>query len=193
MNVLRAPFLFLAIRFRGKASYIFVMPLILTLLSISVLFYFRSSIQVLGQSGLFSKLLAIMPIAGGFFVAALTVILSQSHSILQSNFSGSDKPSLKSDEEPMTRQRFLALLFGYLSFSSFSITGIVAGIDLIAPAFRLQFNQNSWDTVKFSTVFFVLFWTFQMFSCSLIGLYYLTDRLYRSNATATFRKELPKD
>jgi hypothetical protein len=149
------------------------------------------TVPVLGPSGLFSKLLSIMPIAGGFFVAALTVILSQSNSLLQAGFSGEDKPVLKADGEPMTRQRFLALLFGYLSFSSFSITALVAGTDLIAPSLTSQFDGKEWTTAKGSVTFFVLFWSMQMFSCSLIGLFYLTDRLYRAPGVAKFRKDLP--
>jgi hypothetical protein len=136
MNIARAPFLFLLIHFRGKWVYALILPAIASFATTVALASLNGSVRVLGGSGLFSKLLAVMPIAGGFFVAALTVILSQSNSLLQAGFTGVEKPYLKSDGEPMSRQRFLALLFGYLSFSSFTIAAIVSGVDLIAPALR---------------------------------------------------------
>ena len=147
--------------------------------------------SVLGSSGLFTKLLAIMPIAGGFFVAALTVILSQSNSVLQAGFVGENKPELPGEAEPLTRQRFLALLFGYLSFSSFSLAGVLAGTDFIGPALKTVITTDAWFYLKVVTTFAVLFWTVQMFCCSMIGLFYLTDRLYRSRGVSKFKRELP--
>lgn len=192
MNVLRAPFLFLFIRFRGKWIYTFVLPVIGGAVITLLVTLLSGSVPVLGNSGLFSKLLAVMPIAGGFFVAALTVILSQSNSVLQAGFTGAEKPYLSSDGEPMSRQRFLALLFGYLSFSSFTIAALVAGIDLMAPAIRSAVKIEYWSLLRTLTTFWVMFWSFQMFFCSLIGLFYLTDRLYRSSGVASFKRDLPK-
>lgn len=192
MNVLRAPFLFLLIRFRGKWIYTAVLPALSAALVTLLVTMFAGSVRVLGGAGLFSKLLAVMPIAGGFFVAALTVILSQSNSVLQAGFTGTEKPNLASDGEPMSRQRFLALLFGYLSFGSFTISALVAGIDLIAPALVSMIRLDYWHIIKTITTFLVMFWSFQMFFCSLIGLFYLTDRLYRSSGVASFKRELPK-
>jgi hypothetical protein len=191
MNIFRAPFLFLMIRFQGRWTYILALPLLTALVLTALTVWLGSKVSVLGPSGLFTKLLAIMPIAGGFFVAALTVILSQSNSILQAGFVGDNKPVLVNDDEPMTRQRFLALLFGYLSFSSFTIAGILAGTDFIAPALRTLIEPSGWLYAKVLTTFGVLFWTSQMFWCSMIGLFYLTDRLYRSTGVAKFRKDLP--
>jgi hypothetical protein len=191
VNIFRAPFLFLMIRFQGRWTYILTLPLLAALVLTGLIMRLGSKLSVLGPSGLFTKLLAIMPIAGGFFVAALTVILSQSNSVLQAGFVGDNQPVLDKDNEAMTRQRFLALLFGYLSFSSFTIAGILAGTDFIAPALKTLIAPNAWLYAKVLTTFGVLFWTAQMFSCSMIGLFYLTDRLYRSTGVAKFRKDLP--
>lgn len=191
MNVLRAPFLFLLIRFQGKWAYVLVMPFLAAISATGFIMWLGPKVSVLGSSGLFTKLLAIMPIAGGFFVAALTVILSQSNSVLQAGFVGENKPELPGESEPLTRQRFLALLFGYLSFSSFSIAGVLAGTDFIGPALKTMSSADNWLYLKFATTFAVLFWTAQMFCCSMIGLFYLTDRLYRSGGVAKFKRELP--
>lgn len=179
------------IRFHGRWAYILVLPFITAFTLTALVVWLGAKVSVLGPSGLFTKLLAIMPIAGGFFVAALTVILSQSNSVLQAGFVGENKPVLDNDDEPMTRQRFLALLFGYLSFSSFTISGVLAGTDFIAPALRTLVEPELWLYTKVFTTFGVLFWTAQMFSCSMIGLFYLTDRLYRSSGVAKFKKDLP--
>jgi len=191
VNIFRAPFLFLMIRFHGRWTYILVLPLLAALVMTGLVVWLGDKVSVLGPSGLFTKLLAIMPIAGGFFVAALTVILSQSNSVLQAGFVGENKPVLENDNETMTRQRFLALLFGYLSFSSFTIAGILAGTDFIAPAIKTLIDPQPWLYIKVLTTFRVLFWTAQMFSCSMIGLFYLTDRLYRATGVAKFKKDLP--
>jgi hypothetical protein len=191
MNVLRAPFLFLLIRFQGRWAFILLVPLLLAASATGVIMWLGARVSVLGSSGLFTKLLAIMPIAGGFFVAALTVILSQSNSVLQAGFVGENKPELPGEAEPLTRQRFLALLFGYLSFSSFSLAGVLAGTDFIGPALKTVITTDAWFYLKVVTTFAVLFWTVQMFCCSMIGLFYLTDRLYRSSGVSKFKRELP--
>lgn len=191
MNVLRAPFLFLLVRFPGRAAYVYIFPLAAAAALVTFVLKVGRNVPIAGTSGLLDKLSTIMPISGGFFIAALTVILTTNNPVMQGQFSGSTKPYLSSDGEPMNRQRFLALMFGYLSFSAFAITIIIISLSLFAPPIRYAFSIEAWMVCKMITVFGLTFWCSQMFTCSLIGLYYLTDRLYRSNEVATFRDSLP--
>lgn len=183
--------MFLKIKYPGSRIYSFILPFFVSSIFLCFVAIFPDDIKISGDNSLFDVLASALPISGGFFVASLTVLVSQSHAILLGKMVGTNKPSLKGEDEPLTRQRFLALLFGYLSFSSFAILGIISGADIFRELFERHVQYDIYLTCKMTTIFILVFWTTQMSVMALIGLHYLSDRLYRSDQISKFGSELP--
>jgi hypothetical protein len=89
---------------------------------------------------------------------------------------------LKGQSAPLSRQRFLALLFGYLAFSAFTlyVSGFLA--ILLAPGMKslLPAHLHIWASAAFLIGY--NFWLSHLFVSTMIGLYYFTDRLQRPDA-----------
>ena len=153
----------------------------------SVVFCLRESLKLTGADGLFSIALNVLPVLGGFFVASLTIVLTNDHPMLRKEMVGVNKPYIHGDQDAMTRSRYLASLFGYLTFSSFAIFLILSVANLLGPI--LTFDKTGLAFVIFKLVFcfFVLFWISQVAMAMMIGLYYLSDRLYRADGRAEFK------
>lgn len=192
MNIFKTPFLYLKVDFRHRILLSAVLPALLSFAVTGIIFLMEPNFTVIGNDGYFNSLTHVMTVAGGFFIASLSIILTSNQETLSATFIGRHVPVLKSDNEPLTRKRFLALLFGYLGFTSF----IVAGICLIASNFGKSFGSHSfslsYQAAKFVTIFFVNFLTANIFLNSLIGFHYLVDRLNRADPKSGFSRELPK-
>lgn len=192
MRFFKTPFLFLRIEFRQRILLSIIIPILVSGLATGGIALLEPHFLVIGSGGLFDRLTQFMTICGGFFVASLSIILTSNQSTLSSNFVGQNVPILKSDREPLTRRRFLAILFGYLGFFSLLIAGISLSAILVGQSFDIESMAVSYVILKYFTIFFVLFMTTNVFANSLVGLHYLIDRLNRSDQTSSFSKQLPK-
>lgn len=191
MNIFFTPLKFTSVKYPGRFHHIVSIPASVTIMSLTAIFIYPRNITILGENGIFDKISSILPVLGGFFIAALTVIVSQDHQLLREKMNGSKKPFLKGENEPLTRIRFLSLLFGYLSFSSFFLMAMIFLIEAVAPGIRKDAYEWIWISCKGLAIGVVAFWLSHMFSATMIGLHYFSDRLYRSNDKANFRKRLP--
>ena len=127
-----------------------------------------------------SALLQIMP---GFYIAALAAISTFNGPTMDTELSGTPV-KLKAwengelDERTLSRRRFLAYLFGYLSFLSLML--------FIGSVVLLQINPTAFLTfcpafaaIMNGVIFFLfLFFFCQMFILTLLGLFYLVDRMH---------------
>jgi len=187
----KTPFKFLFIRFTGWRTYVWVTPTVISVVLVSLILWFPGGVKISGPDGLFGKLISILPVTGGFFVASLTVVMAQNQGVILGQFSGKSKPTLSNESEPITRQRFLALLFGYLATSSFCMLILLSLAELFKDAALDILIQGVYNSAKIILIVGIVFWVCQMASITIIGLHYLTDRLYRSDQVAKFRKPLP--
>ena len=169
-----------------------IVPLISASLAGFGVAFLEPNFNVIGTNGLFDRLVQLMTICGGFFVASLAIILTSGQESLASTFVGSNVPELESDNEPLTRRRFLAILFGYLGFMSLLVAGISSAISTIGLSARIDPISYLYLTAKYGSIFTVTFLVTNVFSNSLGGLHYLIDRLNRSDQRSDFKNELPK-
>lgn len=86
---------------------------------------------------------------------------------------------LSGEQVPLTRQRFLALLFGYLAFSAFALYAIGFVAMLIAPGLKTMLPALAHPWLSGLFLLLYNFWLCHLFVATLIGLYYFTDRLQR--------------
>jgi hypothetical protein len=86
---------------------------------------------------------------------------------------GRDKPT------PLTRRRFLCFLFGNLAFLALALFTITAAALIVKPSIMTAIASNYIPWVRAMAAFLLLFGFWHLLSISLLGLYYLTDRLHR--------------
>ena len=138
-----------------------------------------------GTGGFLSSLQNLFAILGGFFVSALTLVATSSTPGLRQPLAGSPPVRLKGQTVPLTRQRFLSLLFGYLAFSAFAL--YAAGFFAILMAPGAKGLTPLWSHVWISGAFLLgyTFWLSHVFVATMVGLYYFTDRLQRPDPEIT--------
>lgn len=121
----------------------------------------------------------LFAILGGFFVSALTLVATSSTPGLLQPLTGSPPIRLRGQSRQITRQRFLALLFGYLAFSAFALYAIGFLAILVAPGVKAMtaLALHPWLAGIFLALYD--FWLIHLFVATLVGLYYFTDRLPR--------------
>lgn len=192
MRFFKTPFLFLRIRFRQRIVLSSVIPVLLSCLTCVGIALLEPNFNVIGANGLFDRLVNLMTVCGGFFVASLAIILTSNQNSLASTFVGTNVPTLDTDGEPLTRRRFLAILFGYLGFLSLIVAGITTGVSLIGQSSNFDTLSLYYVIAKYGSIFVVIFLVTNVFANSLVGLHYLIDRLNRSDQTSNFSKDLPK-
>lgn len=123
----------------------------------------------------------------GFFIAALAAVATFGKSEMDATMPGDPHVRLehrRNEEayfEDLTRRRFLSFLFGYLSLIALAL--YVSGLMyLVADRYFIASQLP-----KIRTTTFCIFWLIYSFcianilSNTLLGLYYLTDRIHRPN------------
>lgn len=132
-----------------------------------------------------------MSALSGFFVAALAAIATFNKESLDNVMAGIP-PTLrhgiyKNEPEKLTRRRFMSLLFGYLAFCAFVYTILLISSPLIGKVLEkfyyfmtddLGFIYFCW-VVIIIPAFIYCFIFFHIFTVTLLGLHYLSERMGR--------------
>jgi hypothetical protein len=134
-------------------------------------------------AGYIAGLQSIFAILGGFFVAALTLLSTAQAPALHQMLTGYPAPRFAGEGMPLTRQRFLCLLFGYLSFSVFGLYLMGFAGTLLAPGARELIGAEVRWWLASAFLLFYNFWLSHTAIATLVGLYYFTDRLQRTDAS----------
>ncbi|NVD44061.1 hypothetical protein [Qipengyuania atrilutea] len=184
--------IFLVVCYPGSVLIAWIIPALLAVGIVGSAYFLEIDVPVTGEDGILKAATSLFTVAGGFFVAALTVLITNDHAVLNSTFVGEDKPRVRSETDPLTRKRFLSLLFGYLSFASFSIVVACLVATVYSDYFLSLRESGLKSAVAYLLAYFGTFTAFQLFLLALVGLHYLTDRLHRSDGRATFKVTPPK-
>ncbi len=169
------PFNYLRIWHKEKFMFDFILPFILTILFGVINFNLYHKISFLGNSGLVSVINGILQILSGFFIAALAAIATASLEKLDEPMKGS-KPTYCGDKNRViTRRLFLTHLFGYLAFMSIMVylTGGVA--QLLLETIKSFYETNYYGNLKLLISSIYLFFVFQVFSITILGLFFLIE------------------
>ncbi|MCF3642915.1 hypothetical protein LXM94_23395 [Rhizobium sp. TRM95111] len=183
---LLVPLKYLRIKHPEKLKFDFVFPLVFACIFLAPVLSpdFRAAaadgIQLLERS---SDLLSILT---GFFVAALAAVATFGGDEMDKEMPGTQPVTLTDpfrphDPERLTRRRFLCFLFGYLAFVSLAVY-------LVGFAFAaLQTYVIAKYVPTYTVASFIIFWGLYGFALgnllanTLLGLFYLTDRIHRPN------------
>lgn len=191
MHIFWTPFIFLRVIYPKAGIISWLVPICLSAGVIAISHFMPGRIKISGEDGFLERVITVMTISGGFFVTSLTVILTNESKIVNSIFVGEGKPRIKGEDELLTRKRFLSLLFGYISFISFAIVGLISFALVMSDPLKLSLTDKAYEICLYVSGFILLVFLFQIFLFSLVGLHYLTDRLHRSDGRSQFSKPIP--
>jgi len=181
--MLLAPLRYWRVRHPLKRRWDIWFPAVGSLLLTGVLCFWPSVPSVLGATGYVAGLQTMYAILGGFFIAALTLLATAQTYSLSQPLSGFPATTYGDETAPLTRQRFLCLLFGYLAFSVFSLYVIGLATSVLAPGLRslIEPEYRRLAVGLFLAVY--NFWLCHTAIATMVGLYYFTDRLQRDDPT----------
>ena len=176
------PLAYLRIKRHGKWTEELALPLFLSAITVAAVYALGEKFSVYGTPGLINSLTSYFQLLSGFFITALAAIATFNRQGLDDPMLG-DPPTLihAKDYQPemLSRRRFLCFLFGYLAFGSLVIYFSGTIITLAAPVLHASFNETIRPFIKWGVLLGFTFLSFNILLTSLLGLYYLTDRLHR--------------
>lgn len=182
------PFGYLQIEQSDKRSVDIYLPMvgcIVTLLLIGVL---RPQFNTWGEGGLIAGLQGVVQGLPGFYIAALAAIATFGKQTTLDSVMPKPTPVIPTRfgdglvAIELTRRRFLCLLFSHLT--GISIVLSLAGplLRSSAPVLRLHLSEMMTRILFYVVGAGYLFLLFQMFFVTLLGLYYLSDKIHQPDA-----------
>lgn len=185
LKVLFAPLSYLRIRHEAKLWADWVYPLVFSALSTFLVMRYGPDGVIAGENGLLSKLLIICSVLPGFYIAALAAIATFNRPDIDQLMPPptpvmTQRIGGKKNKIELTRRRFLAHLFAFLCFESLAVMVACMFASLVGAAIVDCFIPSVASCLKAGLVFLLLLIFWQMLCGTLLGLYYLGDRLYRS-------------
>lgn len=181
---LLTPLSYLRIDRQDKLKDEVVIPLVLLVTTFFFFWLLDWKVVVFGGSGLIAGVGSYLQVVTGFYIASLAAIATFNQKNMDERMAG-ESPSLTVDwkgrrvEEKLTRRRFLCFLFGYLAFLSIFLyfSGVAANL-LSQPIVKIIPSEAIF-WIKWSFVSVYLFVVYNLICTTLLGLYYMTERIHR--------------
>lgn len=190
---LLSPVNYLRVKHLKKTKYDWWLPIGMAVAATAIVEALPVQPNLLGAKGIIASFKGLLEILPGFYIASLAAIATF-HKRDMDRPMPEQPPTLEITyrghpfQLTLSRRRFLSLLFGYLAFMSLFIylAGIVA--EILAPSVGVWLKELSAATPTVGpyvqqgmrifalvTYFFLLS---NMFVTTLLGLYYLADRIH---------------
>lgn len=179
-----SPLRYLKIRHEAKWVYDFVLPLILSTTSVAILFYIPSRPPFFGEDGIVTYVSEILKFLSPFYIAALAAVATFDSNSIKASFKGKQPYIIEQYRgEPkrrdLNRRQFLSLAFGYLALVSLLMyfVGYISWIVSINT--DLSGTPLLISKVVFAFGYLTIF--FNILTTTMLGLFYLSDRLHRDD------------
>lgn len=166
-----------------------IYPGILAFLTIIVIGGGSSAGSFFGAAGVISKLTQYLAVLSPFFLASLAAVSTFSGAEnFDAPFKMREPVTLEMRGErgviqpfSITPRHFLSLLFGYCCVVSMALFAVSIVAPLLSSAEgTAQHSAHSFVEVFAATIFFFFF--YQVTVATLLGVYYLADKLHRDKA-----------
>ena len=179
---------FLRIKHEFSTAYTYWYPAIATFCTVGVLIFFAPSIDTYGPAGLINQLSPFLAVFAPFFLAALAAIATFSGpKFLDQNFQMESDVTLKFagklgvvEPQEVTPRHFLSLLFGYCCVVSLSLFLLSVLVPILAPNVAERLGDYA-EILGWIFLSLYLFLFFQIVLLTLLGIYYLSDKVHRAN------------
>ncbi|OYD52646.1 hypothetical protein CGK74_16890 [Thauera propionica] len=184
VSQLLTPFRYLKIEHTVKHKIDVVLPLIVGLLVSAIVLALGSSVSVFGDGGYVSLITDLLQIMTGFYVAALAAVATFPSPVLDQPLDGSPAMLVemrKGVEKriPLTRRRFLSLLFGHLALLSICIYFIGGFASLVSSGVAALLPEGARLCIRASFVIIYSVVSAHLLVVTMLGLYYLSYRIHR--------------
>jgi hypothetical protein len=154
------------------------LPAVLAVATCTAISLFPNIAPMLGEHGFVANLNNLLQTLTGFYVGALAAVATFPNPTMDQK-----TDNLYLGGELIERRIFLAKLFAYLAVLAFTLYVIGLFISFPAHIFHEMGEGRFKFCVRVVACFVYLFIFWQMLSITLLGLYYLCDRIHRkSNA-----------
>lgn len=189
LNYAFKAFGFLRVEYDGRDynKFLYYVPLGTSIL-ITILFYLininaEGVINIFLEDA-FSSLSTFIQVLPGFYIGSLAAIASYSYAGLDSEMSN---PKVKIQERttngsrpsPLTRRRYLTIMFGYLASISMVLTILVFFVTLLYSIGIFPVAKITFLAIYYLIVFIFFSIFTQMLLITFFGIYYLSDRMHR--------------
>jgi hypothetical protein len=171
---------------KSKATYDWTIPLILALFVEIIVFYCAPHLRVFTEKGIIGGFQKLMEILVPFYIAALAAVATFQRDGLDEEMKGQPAYfNIRSGKDEkkvnvLTRRQFICYLFGFLAFMSLSLFVIIIFCNLLADnlsAVAAHAFGNYILFAKIAVVFIFLFAIWQVVVTTLLGIYFLSERL----------------
>jgi len=181
----------------SKRSFDYILPAICSIV-VSIILVIIDSVVVIPANSTFSTnifdgdftglLSGFLQTIPGFYIAALAAIATLNSDTMDNPMLGKNPPYEVLIEtnppevihNPVSRRRFLSSLFAYLSFVSLLLFFLTLVFKYFYNLNIVPVNQYLYSTLYFINLFIFFFFFAQLIFLTLIGLYYLGDRVHRN-------------
>ena len=135
------PIAYLRVKHPAKRAFDYGWPLLLAGLTVGIIVALPVRPPLLGSDGMLKGLHDLIGLLAAFFVAALAAVSTVDRKSLDGAMLG-QPPTL--DGEPLSRRRFVCLLFGYLSVLAFALYVATTVAEAVAPSFVPKRTDQCW-------------------------------------------------
>jgi hypothetical protein len=182
------PLQYLKIDHPEKWKFDWGLPLIFTVIFASPLFSSGFRADAMSTLDIVNKISSFLGVLTGFYIAALAAVATFGKAEMDDPMPG--EPGVRLEHrvnaetyfERLSRRRFLSFLFGYMALITLSLY-VLGFVYIVIDKYAFA-PTGSWRVATFVT-----FWIVYCFALSnilantLLGLFYLTDRIHRPNRT----------
>ncbi len=185
-----SPMKYLSIRhgddlFHSKRVYDYVLPLTLTLGTCATFYYLKLEFSILDKADSVKRILDLLALMIVFYLAALAAVATFDRKGIDTLLRGGDAllavrshDGGKYIDIKLTYRQFISYLFGYLSFLSLCLYVTIIGVSIVWPKLKQLIETNSLVIWSDRIIFFVvIFFLWQLIFTSLLGIYFLTERI----------------
>ena len=187
------PLNYLRIQHDQKRWLDFFMPAILSLCVCAIYVLLPVRLDLTGDKGLIATLGTYLQVLSGFYIAALAAIATFPNKNMDVEMDG---VPVALNNHNLTRRQFLSYLFGYLAFIGFGLVMVGSLVQLLAPSieFYSKCMPDGFKWLKLAGLFFYLVCFFSIILTTLLGLYYLTDKIHENKPVFSNSSNVePKD
>lgn len=180
-QLLWTPLSFLRLRSPDLTVYQWYLPTSLAVIELITYHWLPVPPSLFGDKGLVDSLNSLFSVLIGFYIAALAAVATFQNIILDELMRGR-APTIRvyrqgaAFDTPLTRRRFLVILFGYCSFLSIALFSFGVASKLAAPSFA---GSSLAPTIKVAWLALYLWMASSLLITTILGLHYLIDRMHR--------------
>ncbi|WP_424140096.1 hypothetical protein [Roseomonas chloroacetimidivorans] len=166
-----------------------VVPTTLSAMVTTALLWPASKANVFGELGVIHQANGLLQILAGFYIASLAAIATFNKPGLD-DIMKADPPKIYRNKQhpadPLTRRRFLCLLFGYLSFASIMLYIVGAAAMIIAPTASAAFTEAQVFVGRGVFVAAFAFFFSHLLAATILGIHYMAIQIQQDEVKTGF-------